>query len=68
MVESKKDFNEAKGLVDDMRIDMNKVKASKEDKKVFDDLNKLIIDINSNTVKKEDAIERWTKVYLTWNN
>ena len=58
MVESKKDFNEAKGLVDDMRIDMNKVKASKEDKKVFDDLNKLIIDINSNTVKKEDAIER----------
>ena len=61
MVESKNDFNEAKSLVDDMRIDMNKVKASKEDKKVFDDLNKLIIDINNNKVKKEDAIERLNK-------
>ena len=61
MVESKNDFNEAKSLVDDMRIDMNKVKASKEDKKVFDDLNKLIIDINNNKVQKEDAIERLNK-------
>ena len=61
MVESKNDFNEAKRLVDDMRMDMNKVKASKEDKKVFDDLNKLIIDINGNKVKKEDAIERLNK-------
>ena len=39
---------------------MNKVKASKEDKKVFNDLNKLIIDINNNKVKK-DAVERLNK-------
>ena len=39
----KNDFNEAKGLIDDIGVDMIKVKASKEDKKVFNDLNKLII-------------------------
>ena len=60
-LESKNDFNEAKRLIDDIRIDMNKVKASKEDKKVFNDLNKLIIDINNNKVKKEDAAERLNK-------
>ena len=48
-------------MIDDIRIDMNKVKASKEDKKVFNDLNKLIIDINDNNVKKEDAVERLNK-------
>ena len=40
---------------------MNKVKASKENKKVFNDLNKLIIHINNNKVKKEDAVERLNK-------
>ena len=40
---------------------MNKVKVSKEDKKVFNDLNKLIIDINNNKVKKEDAVKRLNK-------
>ena len=40
---------------------MNNFKASKEDKKVFNDLNKLIIDINNNKVKKEDAVERLNK-------
>ena len=40
---------------------MNKFKASKEDKKVFNYLNKLIIDINNNMVKKEDAVERLNK-------
>ena len=60
-LESKNDFNEAKRLIDDIRIDMNKVKASKEDKKVFNDLNKLIIDINNNKVKKENAVERLNK-------
>ena len=48
-------------MIDDIRINMNKVKASKEDKKVFNDLNKLIIDINNNKVKKEDAVERLNK-------
>ena len=42
-LESKNDFNEAKRLIDDIRVDMNEVNASKEDKKVFNDLNKLIL-------------------------
>ena len=54
-------FNEAKRLIDDIRINMNKVKVSKEDKKAFNDLNKLIIDINNSKVKKENAIERLNK-------
>ena len=48
-------------MIDDIRIDVNKVRVSKEDKKVFNDLNKLIIDINNNKVKKEDAVERLNK-------
>ena len=32
-----------------------------EDKSVFNDLNKSIIDINNNKVKKEDAVERLNK-------
>ena len=48
-------------MIDDIEVDINKVKASKEDKKVFNDLNKLIIDINNNKVKKEDAVERLNK-------
>ena len=61
MVESKNDFNEAKRLVDDIRIDMNKFKARKDDKIFFDDLNKLIIDINNNKIKKEESVERLNK-------
>ena len=63
-LESKNDFNEAKRLIDDIRIDMNEVKASKEfilNKEVFNDLDKLIIDINNNKVKKVDAVERLRK-------
>ena len=60
-LESKNDFNEAKKLIDDIEVDINKVKASKEDKKDFNDLNKLIIDINNNKVKKEDAARRLNK-------
>ena len=60
-LESKNDFNEAKKLINDIEVDINKVKASKEDKKVFDNLNKMIIDINNNKVKKEDAVEKLNK-------
>ena len=60
-LESKNDINEAEKLIDDIEVNMNKVKASKEDKKVFNYLNKLIIDINNNVVKKEDAVERLNK-------
>ena len=67
-LESKNDFNEAKRLIGDIGVDMNKFKASKEDKKVFNDLNKLIIDINNDKVKDEDTVERFTNIYLTWIN
>ena len=60
-LESRKNFTEAKRLIDDIRIDISKAKASKKDKKVFNDLNKLIIDINNNKIKKEDAVERLNK-------
>ena len=60
-LKSKNDFNETKRLIDDIRIDMNKVKVSKEDKKVFNDLNRLITGISNNKVKKQDAVERFKK-------
>ena len=60
-LELKNDFNEAKGLINDIRIDMTKVKVTKEDRNVFNGLNKLITDINNNRVKKEYAVERLKK-------
>ena len=60
-LESKNEFNEAKKLVDDIEVDINKAKVSKEDKTVFNDLNTLIIEINNNKAKKEDAVKRLTK-------
>ena len=52
-LESKNGFNEAKKLIYDIEVDINKVKSSKEDKTIFNDLNKLIIDINNNKVNKK---------------
>ena len=63
-LESKNYFNEAKKLIDDIRIDMNKVKISKVDKKAFNNLNKLITSISNNKVKKEDAVEKLKKGML----
>ena len=60
-LKSRNDFNEAKKLVDDIRIDMSNVKVGYKDKKVFNDLNRLITDISNNKVKKEDAIKRLEK-------
>ena len=57
----KNDFNEAKRLVEDIRIDINKVKVSKEDKIVFNILNRLINDISNNKVRKRNAVERLNK-------
>ena len=57
----KNDFNEAKRLIDDTKIDINEAKVGKEDKKVFNDLNRLITDISNNRVKKEDVVERLKK-------
>ena len=58
------DFNEAKGLINDIRIDITKVKITKEDRNVLNGLNKLITDINNNSVKKEYAVERLKKKYI----
>ena len=60
-MKSKNDFNEAKRLIDDIRINLNKVKVSIEDKKVFNGLNKLMTDISNNKVTKEDGVERLKK-------
>ena len=43
-------------MINDIEVGINIVKVSKEDKNVFNNLNKLIIDIDNNKVKKEDAV------------
>ena len=50
-LKSKSYFNEAKKLVGDIRIDMSNVKIGYKDKKVFNDLNRLITDVSNNRVK-----------------
>ena len=60
-MESKNDFNEANKLIDDIRIETYKAQVNKGEKKAFNDLNRLIIDINNNKVNEEDAVERLNK-------
>ena len=60
-LKSKNDFNEAKKLVGDIRIDMSNVKVGYKDKEVFNDLNRLIANISNNRVKKEDPIKNLEK-------
>ena len=60
-MESKNDFNEANKLIDDIRIETYKAQVNKGEKKAFNDLNRLIIDINNNKVKEEDTVERLNK-------
>ena len=43
-LESRNDFNEAKKFINDIRIDMSNVKVGFGNKKVFNDLNRLITD------------------------
>ena len=64
-LKSKNNFNEAKKLVCDIRIDMSNVNVGYRDKKVFNDLNRQITDISNNKVKKEDVVKKLEKVYLT---
>ena len=40
---------------------MSNVKVGYKDKKVFNDLNRLITDISNNKIKKEDAIKKLEK-------
>ena len=58
---SKSDFNEAAKLINNIRDDTNNVKPGSGNKKVFDDLEKLINDISNNKVKKESTIKRMKK-------
>ena len=60
-LESRNDFNEAKKLINDIRIDKNNVEVRYKDKKVFNDLNRWLNDISNNKDKKEDVIKRLKK-------
>ena len=60
-LESRNNLNEAKNLINDIRTDMNNVEVSYKDKKVFNDLNRLITDISNNKVKKQNTIKRLKK-------
>ena len=60
-LESRNDFNEAKKLINDIRIDKNNVEVRYKDKKVFNDLNRWLNDISNNKDKKEDVIKRFKK-------
>ena len=66
-LESKRDFNEVKNLISDIRIDTNNVETSYKDKIVFNDVNRLINDISNSKVKKEDAIKRMKKIVSDLN-
>ena len=61
---SKNDFNEAAKLINDNRSRTNKVKPGSGNKKVFNDLNRLINDISNNKVKKESTTKRMKKKYI----
>ena len=60
-LESRNDFNEAKKLINDIRIDKNNVEVRYKDKKAFNDLNRWLNDISNNKDKKEDVIKRLKK-------
>ena len=55
---SKNDFNNAIILIEDIRANANNVKSSSGDKKVFNDLDKLINDIKNKKTTKENSIKK----------
>ena len=55
---SKNDFNEAIKLIEDIRADINNFKSSSGDKKVFNDLDKLINDIKNNKTTRKSTIKK----------
>ena len=66
-LESKRYFNEAKNLINDIRIGTNNVEVSYKDKIVFNDVNRLITDISNSKVKQEDFIKRLKKIISDLN-
>ena len=55
---SKNDFKEAIKLIEDIRADTNNVKSSSGDKKVFNNLDKLINDIKNKKTTRNNTIEK----------
>ena len=55
---SKNDFHEAIKLIEDIRADANNVKSCSGDKKVFNNLDKLIQDIKNKKTTKENSIKK----------
>ena len=55
---SRNDFNEARKLINNIRADANKVKSSSGDEKVFNDLNRLINDIQNKKTTRKSAIKK----------
>ena len=55
---SKNDFKRAKKLTEDIRADTNNVKSSSGDKKVFNNLDKLINDIKNKKTTRKNTIEK----------
>ena len=55
---SKNDFNKAIKLIEDIRDNINNVNSSSGDKKVFNDLDKLINAIKNKKTTREDNIKK----------
>ena len=55
---SKNDFKEAIKLIEDITADTNNAKSSSGDKRVFNDLDKLINDIKNKKTTKESTIKK----------
>ena len=55
---SKNDFKRAIKLIEDIRVDTNNVKSSSGDKKVFNNLDKLINDIKNKKNTRKNTIEK----------
>ena len=60
---SKNDFNKAIKLIEDIRANTNNVKSSSGNKKVFNNLDKLINDIKNKKTTKEDNIKKIKNIF-----
>ena len=57
-LKSKNGFNEVRKFINNIRADTNRVRSSSGDEKVFNDLNKLINDIQNKKIERKDAIKK----------
>ena len=55
---SRNNFNEARKLINEIRADTNKVESSPGDKKVFNDLNGLINDIQNKKLQEKASLKK----------